>query len=127
MPPALKILIVDDDPTVLESASANLEAEGHSVLVAANGGDAMRLLEARRDIDLLLTDIVMPGSMDGFDLVAAAQRRRPGLQVIYTSGYLKDEGVWEGTLLTKPWTIDDLKQAIAALFAPDHPNRGKHA
>ena len=45
MPPALKILIVDDDPTVLESASANLEAEGHSVLVAANGGDAMRLLE----------------------------------------------------------------------------------
>lgn len=119
--PKLKILIVDDDPTVLESASANLEAEGHGVLVAASGGDAMRLLEAHRDIDLLLTDIVMPGSIDGFDLVAAAKRRWPGLHVIYTSGYLKDEGVWEGTLLTKPWTMDDLKQAIAAVCAPQSP------
>jgi CheY-like chemotaxis protein len=120
--PSLKILVVDDDAGILQTASANLEAEGHTVLTASSGGEALRLLDAHRDIDLLLTDIVMPGSIDGFDLVATATRRRPGLHVIYTSGYLKDEGVWEGTLLTKPWTIDDLNRLIADVCSTARSN-----
>ena len=116
--PPLKVLLVDDDREVLKVAAANLEAEGYLVLSASNSHEALRLLENNRDTVLLITDIVMPGWMDGFDLADTAQLRRPGLQVIYTSGYLRDEGVWEGMLLRKPWTIEDLKRAIAAIVGP---------
>ncbi len=112
----LKILVVDDDPEVLEVTSAMLEAEGHTVLRATNGHKALTILAAHADIDLLFTDIVLPGSMDGFDLAASAKRRRFGLRVIYTSGYLTQEGIWDGTLLTKPWTKEDLKDAIAEIW-----------
>ncbi|HEX9461927.1 MAG TPA: response regulator [Alphaproteobacteria bacterium] len=117
----LKILVVDDDPEVRKVAGANLEADGHVVLTAASAQDAIQRLDAHPDISLLFTDIVLPGSMDGFDLAELAKRRRPGLQVIYMSGYLRNEGVWEGTLLTKPWTIDDLRAAIATVFAAGGP------
>jgi CheY-like chemotaxis protein len=115
--PKVKILVVDDDLEVLKTASANLDAEGYAVFVAETAREAIRLLEAHPDVTLLFTDIVIPGSMDGFDLAALAKRRHPGLHVMYTSGYLRDEGVWEGTLLRKPWTIEDLKEAIAAIIS----------
>jgi CheY-like chemotaxis protein len=108
----LKILVVDDDPEVLTVASATLAADGYTVLSALNGTEALQLLQANRDIDLLFTDIVMPGSIDGFDLAERAKQLRPGLRVLYTSGYLRDEGVWHGSLLTKPWRPNDLQMAI---------------
>jgi CheY-like chemotaxis protein len=120
--PKLKILVVDDDPDVLDSAAGNLEAEGYVVLRAASARDAIRHLDRQPDIALLFTDIVLPGSVDGFDLAELAKRRRPGLYVIFTSGYLRNEGVWEGTLLRKPWTIDELKQAIDAVCTTGHPS-----
>ena len=118
--PPLEILVVDDDPDVLEIASGSLEAEGYKVHRASNGSDALKILEENRTIALLFTDIVMPGSLDGFDLAERAKARRPGLRVIYTSGYLKEEGVWDGVLLTKPWTTDDLKSAVAETWPPVH-------
>ncbi len=120
----LEILVVDDDPQVLDIAAASFEAEGHRVFKASNGAEALRLLDDHPRIALLFTDIVMPGSIDGLDLAELAKRRRPGLRVIYTSGYLKDEGVWEGTLLPKPWTPDDLKAAVDDAFAANASERG---
>ncbi len=108
---ATKILVVDDDQDVLTVASAALEADGYTVLSARNGVEALEILASTRDIDLLFTDIVMP-SMDGFDLAERAKQLRPGLRVLYTSGYLRDEGVWHGSLITKPWRPDDLQTAI---------------
>lgn len=113
----VKILVVDDDPDVLAVAAASLEAEGYSVLQAENGPAALELLAANRDIALLFTDIVMPGHIDGFDLAERAKRLHPGLRVLYTSGYLKDEGVWEGSLLVKPWRVEWLRDAIKDALA----------
>jgi CheY-like chemotaxis protein len=109
---AMKILVVDDDPDVLTVASMTLAADGYEVLSAHNGSEALEILQANRDVDLLFTDIVMPGSIDGFDLAERAKQMRPGLRVLYSSGYLRDEGVWHGSLLTKPWRPDDLQTAI---------------
>lgn len=122
-PVRLKVLVVDDDPEVLAVASAAIREEGHVVLRAASAREALALLDAHADIALLFTDIVMPGSMDGFDLAEQAKLRRPGLQVIYTSGYLRDEGVWNGSLLRKPWTKDDLKSALAEILPGADPKR----
>lgn len=108
----LKILVVDDDPDVLAVASASLESEGYAVLQAQNALEALALLEANPDVALLFTDIVMPGYIDGFDLAERAKRLHPGLRILYTSGYLKDEGVWEGSLLVKPWRVEWLREAI---------------
>jgi CheY-like chemotaxis protein len=122
-PVRLKVLVVDDDPEVLKVASAALREEGHVVLRAASAREALALLEAHTDIALLFTDIVMPGSMDGFDLAEQAKLRRPGLHVLYMSGYLRDEGVWNGSLLRKPWTKDDLKSALAEILPGADPRR----
>lgn len=108
----LKILVVDDDPEVLAVASASLEADGYSVLQAENGPAALEILQENSDVALLFTDIVMPGYIDGFDLAERAKQLHPGLRVLYTSGYLKDEGVWEGSLLVKPWRVEWLREAV---------------
>jgi CheY-like chemotaxis protein len=108
----LKILVVDDDPEVLAVASASLEADGYTVLQAGNGSAALDMLQENPDVALLFTDIVMPGYIDGFDLAERAKLLHPGLRVLYTSGYLKDEGVWEGSLLVKPWRVEWLREAV---------------
>lgn len=108
----LKILVVDDDAEVLAVASASLEADGYTVLRAPNAPVALQILQDNPDVALLFTDIVMPGYIDGFDLAERAKQLHPGLRVLYTSGYLKDEGVWEGSLLVKPWRTDALRDAI---------------
>ena len=120
-PPGLKVLVVDDDEDVRVVTCAALEIDGHAVLSAANGRDALALLDANPDIALLFTDIVMPGGIDGFDLAERAKRKHPRLHVVYTSGYLHDEGVWDGLLLKKPWTPEDLKSALGALAAKHPP------
>ena len=112
-----KILVVDDDLDVLAMAAAQLVELGYTVLAAPGGEEALRLLEANRDIALLFTDVVMPNAIDGFDLAERAKELRPGIRVLYTSGYLRDEGVWYGSLLPKPWAPGDLVQAVRAALA----------
>jgi CheY-like chemotaxis protein len=113
----LKILVVDDDPEVLSVACASLEADGYTVLRALNAPAALQLLQENADVALLFTDIVMPGYIDGFDLAERAKQLHPGLRVLYTSGYLKDEGVWEGSLLVKPWRTESLRDAVKDALA----------
>ncbi len=118
------ILVVDDDREVREVAVTVLESSGYCAIEAANGDEAYRLLLARPDlqIDVLFTDIVMPGRLDGVDLAVLACELRPGLRVLFASGFaslVRTDRAYDvdGTLLCKPYRPADLRRALAALFA----------
>jgi len=81
------VLAVEDDADVRQVATGLLEDLGYRVLLAEDGPQALAVLEAHPEVDLMFTDIVMPGGMSGIELAAEARRRRPGLKVLYCSGY----------------------------------------
>ena len=113
----VKILVVDDEPDVLDMASFYLADQGYQVVTAGNGAAALRALEQNPDVALLFTDVVMPGGIDGLELADRARRLHPGLRILYTSGFLKDEGVWHGSLLPKPWRLSHLDEAVKRALA----------
>jgi PAS domain S-box-containing protein len=117
-PGAEHILLVEDDDLVREHLADQLESLGYRVSSAASGPEALRLLGGAPAIDLVLTDIVMPGGMNGWQLAEAAQRLCPGLRFVFTSGY--DEGgvgdrpalAAEAPLLQKPYQAKELALRI---------------
>ena len=115
---AAKILIVEDEGQVRRYVEKLFEAEGYSVLSASNGPDAMALLDLHEDIDLLFTDIVMPGGMNGLELAEKARRRLPGIKVIFSSGYASMRTLGDSfdpgsdILLLKPYTRMELAKAL---------------
>lgn len=113
----IKILVVDDEPDVRDMASVHLADQGYQVISAGDATTALRALEDNPDVALLFTDVVMPGGLDGFELAVRAKRMHPGLRVLYTSGFLKDEGVWHGSLLPKPWRLSHLDEAVKRALA----------
>lgn len=108
------ILLVEDNYLVLQYVSGQLRALGYRVTVAGSGAEALEVVEKHSDIDLLLTDIIMPGGISGIDLANAVQLRRPGISVLYTSGFTDGNLEIEGRLphgvelLTKPYKRNDL-------------------
>jgi len=80
------ILIVEDEPLLLMDISEELERHGYEVLQAANSDGAIKILEARDDIQTIFTDIDVPGSMDGLKLAAAVRDRWPPINIIITTG-----------------------------------------
>jgi CheY-like chemotaxis protein len=109
------ILIVDDDPAILEYAGGVLEECGYAVLMALNGASALVMLRNSNGIDLLFTDLVMPG-FDGVELARRAGQEVPGLKVLFTTGYSTDPAP-RGRLLKKPYRPQQLAGAIAAALA----------
>ena len=111
------ILMVEDDEFVHHYAQAQLRRLGYTVLTAENGHQALELLGAHDNIDLLFTDVVMPG-MSGRELADEARKLRPGLKVLYTSGYTENAIVHHGRLdpgvllLGKPYRRSDLARKI---------------
>jgi CheY-like chemotaxis protein len=82
------ILVVEDEPCLLELVRSVLESYQYRVLTATSGGEALRVWEKNAGrIDLLLTDMIMPGGMTGGELAAELKHRQPGLNVVFTSGY----------------------------------------
>jgi len=111
------ILVVDDDEDVLLVASSYLRDQGFTILEATSGVEGLSILRDRDGIDLLFTDIAMPGGMDGFELAHRARQIRPTLRVLYTSGYVKDVPrdralMSYGKLLPKPWRLASLDEAV---------------
>jgi len=112
------ILVVEDDDLVREFAASQLRRLGYEVLEAADGAQALALLEARAGVRLLFTDVVMPGGMSGRDLADAARALRPGLPVLYTSGYTENAIVHHGRLdpgvqlLSKPYQVSELARRV---------------
>lgn len=86
-----RLLVVEDEPLVRELIVLELEDAGYAVMEAEDGPSAIRMLEVRDDIILLFTDIRLPGGLTGWDIAEKARRLRPGLPVIYTTGYSSDE------------------------------------
>ena len=84
------VLVVEDDALVREHVCALLRGLGYSVLAAADGREALETLRGEAAIDLLFTDIVMPGGVDGTSLGELAHELRPGLRVLFTTGYAED-------------------------------------
>ena len=121
------ILLVEDDVLVRRYAGDQLAALGYRVLQAGDGPEALEILRAEEDIDLLFTDIVMPGGMNGRQLADAALALRPRLKVLYTSGYTDNAVVHDGRLdpgvllLNKPYRRAELALTVRAALdrAPD--------
>ena len=120
-----RILVVEDDTSVLGTVNVVLGRLGHDVVFAQDGRSALELLRHDRAIELLFTDVVMPNGMYGSDLAIAARAVRPDLKLLFTSGNpdMTPAGTRErlcalGTLLPKPWNVADLSQAIEDALAP---------
>jgi two-component system cell cycle sensor histidine kinase/response regulator CckA len=112
------ILVVEDDETVRKFAERALKGFGYRILIAANGEEAVRIAgEYEGSIDLMLTDVVMPG-MSGQDLEDKLKASKPGIKVLYMSGYTDDTIVHHGILdrgkifLQKPFTIEALGRKV---------------
>jgi PAS domain S-box-containing protein len=112
------VLVVEDEQAVLTLSRRALESEGYTVLAAADGADAVRIAERHGGtIHLLLTDVVMPG-ISGRELAAQLAARRPGLRVVYMSGYPGDTAARGGALaqgsafLQKPFEPDALARKV---------------
>jgi CheY-like chemotaxis protein len=118
------VLVVEDDALVRNYVVSQVNGLGYRTLVAANADEALSALQSN-DVDLLFTDVIMPGAMNGPDLVRRAKDRKPGLKVLYTSGYTEDAIVHNGRLdpgvllLPKPYRRADLARMLrAALEEP---------
>ena len=114
----LLVLLVDDEPLLREVLSEYLEDWHCSVRVASGGVEALALLDAGEAVDVLVTDLSMPG-MDGVALIRAAQARRPGLPAILLTGYAGEAALADAgfTLMRKPVRGADLVDRITALTA----------
>ncbi|MFS2107824.1 response regulator [Ralstonia sp. Ralssp135] len=112
------ILVVEDDTDVRLTAVDMLTQLGYRVLTAANGEAALELMNSDTPIDLLFTDVIMPGSIKGSELSIRAAQRVPPLPVLLVSGYTRDEVLHDGrlppgvTLLGKPYRRDDLARMV---------------
>jgi CheY-like chemotaxis protein len=109
---------VEDDADVRSTVVSNLIDLGYRVLDAENGDHALGMLQQGIEVDLLFTDVVMPGKVSSTQLAAEAKRLQPGIAVLFTSGYIQDaltsggrleEGV---QLLSKPYKRDQLAAKI---------------
>ena len=112
------ILLVEDDAQVLAMATESLEELRYRVIVARNAAEALEHLTGVERIDILFSDVVMPGGMNGSQLAVEAQRLRPGIKVLLTSGYVADldEGQMIGRgelpVLNKPYRRDELARSL---------------
>ena len=116
------LLIVDDDQDILDIFEAFLTAEGHSVTTANCGLPALDILDSDQRLDLMITDVIMPG-LNGFCLARMAKTRRPSLKILYLSGdcenaqVSRDQGVRLGKLLNKPILARDLTREVEDALA----------
>lgn len=112
------ILIVEDNPSVRRAATKQLSGAGYRVLEAEDAASAIKVLEVRDRVDLVFSDVIMPGMLTGGDLAREVTRRWPGTKVLLTSGFpqglLQDGNKLPGDvrLLSKPYRMDDLLRKV---------------
>jgi len=112
------ILVVEDDRLVREHALTQLRSLGYTTLQAANAAEALAVIEVGHRIDLLFTDMIMPGSMNGYQLASEVQHRGLGIKVLFTSGYTENAIIHHGRLdsgvllLAKPYRNSELARMI---------------
>ncbi|CAL77260.1 putative sensor histidine kinase with a CHASE3 and a response regulator receiver domain; peptide signal [Bradyrhizobium sp. ORS 278] len=122
------IFIVEDDLLVQDFVVAQLQSLGYKTMTASTGVEALAKIESGQPFDLLFTDVIMPGGVNGKELAEETLRQRPGTKVLYTSGYTDNAMVEHGRidhaslLLTKPYRKSELAQMVRlALHSSDAP------
>ena len=112
------ILVVEDDDSVRTYSVDALRDLGYGVIEARDGPSALRILETQTPVDLLFTDVILPGGMTGAQVAARAREMRPGLKVLFTTSYARnaifhhgrlDKGV---QLITKPFSFEELAAKV---------------
>jgi len=114
---AATILVVEDDAEVRKTSMAMLSDLGHHVLIARDGPEALALVRAGNPIDILFTDVAMPGGMSGIELARQAIALRPTMKILITTGYQGHPELLhnEFSVLPKPFTRLDLELLIPTL------------
>jgi PAS domain S-box-containing protein len=116
------VLVVDDEPTVRMLVTEVLEELGYAAIEAADGASGLKVLQSDVRIDLLVTDVGLPGGMNGRQMADAARERRPDLKVLFITGYAENAAIGHGHLepgmqvLTKPFAMEALASRIKLLI-----------
>jgi CheY-like chemotaxis protein len=127
------VLVIDDEPTVRMLVADVLSDLGYAALEAEDGPSGLRILQSDLRVDLLITDVGLPNGMNGRQVADAARALRPGLKVLFITGYAENAAVGNGhmepgmAVLTKPFAMDDLGSKIRSLIvsvAPPPPSAG---
>jgi len=119
-----RVLVVEDDAGLREIAVTILGGQGYDVVEAERGDVAINHLKSAVTFDLLFTDMVLPGGLNGVDIASEAVRLQPDIKVLYTSGYAENSIIHDGklalgqTLLTKPYRRVELLEKIRAVLEP---------
>src|SRR5262249_48416539 len=112
------ILLVEDNDDVRRLTTARLQSLGYTVIEAVDGPSALQIIGSGRPLDLLFSDVVMPGGIDGHELAVRARERRPDLPILLASGYteLADAEARPFEIMTKPYSKQMLAQRVHALL-----------
>jgi CheY-like chemotaxis protein len=127
-----RVLVVEDNAMVRQVSVGLLKLLRCETLEAKDGPSALAVLGSGAPVDLLFTDIVMPGEMNGFRLAELARQRRPELKVLFTSGYsaeslpFSDPDIGQFNVLNKPYGLAELSAALQRLL-PECTNVGEAA
>jgi len=123
------VLVVEDEPDVRMVIVDVLSDFGYTILEVADGRSGLHILEAGIHIDLLLTDVGLPGGMNGRQLADAARQRRPDLKVLFATGYAESVAVGNGRMeqgmqvMTKPFELDALAARVQSMISSERIER----
>jgi signal transduction histidine kinase len=127
------ILVVEDDSLVRAYVVAQIRSLGYTTVATGNAQEALSVLQSFDPVDLLFTDVIMPGSMNGWELSIEASKLRPALKVLFTSGYTENAIGEDGRLdpdvllLVKPYSRADLARMIRLAMRVDHRDYSRRA
>jgi len=116
------ILVIDDEASVRNLVAEVLREHGYATLEAGDGPSGLRILEGEHRIDLLITDVGLPGGLNGRQVADAARMRRPDLKVLFITGYAENAAVGNGLLepgmevMTKPFAMTDLASKVTTMI-----------
>ena len=119
------VLVVEDDANVQAAVVLMIQDLGYKTLQASSGAETVEILKSSQAVDLMFTDVVMPGEMQGRKLAATAKELRPELKIVFTSGYTENSIVHNGRLddgvhlISKPYRKDDLARKLRLVLDQD--------
>lgn len=119
------VLVIDDEPSVRMLVVDALSDLGLSCIEAADGPSGLKLLEGRTDVELLITDVGLPGGLNGRQVSEAARELRPDLRILFITGFAENAVLNHGHIapgmevLTKPFGIDELARRVRNLLHPE--------
>ncbi len=124
------VLVIDDEPSVRMLMVDALTDLGYACVEAGDGPSGLKILESRTRVDLLVTDVGLPGGLNGRQVADAARALRPDLRILFVTGYAENAVLNHGHIehgmevLTKPFAVEELRRRVAGLLQPDdQPNR----